>query len=226
MINKAYASMTPDIGLPPIPLQSPAQVIDRNKQAADGGLFSAFTSYVSSFANDEPPEPSDQEIEYTLCTVDCVNACSFQTLFQNIRYGWPPRREAHQLIDSSALPLDSLKVLVMTLLARLPEDTSPKIMIVKPEIPAPTPIRPNGQKAKQVGLAYDPSLLFILDFATRLSSRDEQTIDALGKDLAMALMGVVRDASGVHPVTLSRAVYYLLSFVRASHVSRSQDQHS
>lgn len=119
----------------------------------------------------------------------------------------------------SLLPLDSLKALVSTLLARLPEDTSPKIMIVKPEIPAPTPIRPNGQKTKQVGLAYDPSMLFVLEFATRLSTRDEETVAALGKDLSEALMGVVRDASGVHPVTLSRAVYYLLSFVRASHVS-------
>lgn len=38
-----------------------------------------------------------------------------------------------------------------------------------------------------------------------------------GKQISGALQAVVRDASHVHPVTLSRAVYYLLSFLRASH---------
>lgn len=84
LLGSPYAAVSSNADLPPIPLQSPAQVIDRDR-SADSGLFSAFTSYVSSFANDEPPEPSDQEIEYTLCTVDCVSACSFDTFFMNIR---------------------------------------------------------------------------------------------------------------------------------------------
>ena len=73
------------LGLPSIPLQSPAQVIDREERSSEAGLFSAFTSYVSSFASDEPPEPSDSEIESTLCTVDCVNACSLDVVFSNVR---------------------------------------------------------------------------------------------------------------------------------------------
>ena len=85
LINAHYLSVSSNADLPPIPLQSPAQVIDRGERQGEGGLFSAFTSYVSSFANDEPPEPSDQEVEYTLCTVDCVNACSFDQFFANIR---------------------------------------------------------------------------------------------------------------------------------------------
>lgn len=92
-------------------------------------------------------------------------------------------------------------------------------MIVKPDLPAPTPIRPNGQKAKPVGLAYDPSLVFVLELTTILVARDADTVTSLGKELASALQNVVRDSSHVHPVTLSRAVYYLLSFLRASHVS-------
>lgn len=84
LITEAYGSISSHADLSPIPLQSPAQVIDRDR-ASEGGLFSAFTSYVSSFANDEPPEPSEHEIEYTLCTVDCINACSLDQLFKNIR---------------------------------------------------------------------------------------------------------------------------------------------
>lgn len=86
-------------------------------------------------------------------------------------------------------------------------------------MPAPTPLRPNGQKAKTNGTTYDPSVIFVLELATMLVARDRETLNELGKDIAEALQGLVRDAEHVHPVTLSRTVYYLLSFLRGSHVS-------
>lgn len=90
------------------------------------------------------------------------------------------------------------------------------MIVVKPEMPAPKPVRPNGEKIKQVGLAYDPSLVFILELCTILAARDQSTMQKFGKRIAASLQAVVRDASHMHPVTLSRAVYYLLSFLRAS----------
>lgn len=92
-------------------------------------------------------------------------------------------------------------------------------MVVKPDIPAPKPVRVNGDKGSKVGIAYDPTLVFILEFATILAARDAETITTLGKEVADALQSYVRDASGLHPVVLTRIVYYLLSFLRASHVS-------
>lgn len=93
MLNLFVNSLIPSsffswaaLDLPPIPLTNPAQVIDKGERPSDTGLFSAFTSYVSSFANDEPPEPSDQEIEYTLCTVDTIKECAFEDILSNIRY--------------------------------------------------------------------------------------------------------------------------------------------
>lgn len=85
LIPGTFASLLQGLDLPPIPLQGPAQVIERNDKNSDIGLFSAFTSYVSSVMNDEPPEPNDQEIEATLCTVDCINACKLDEVFANIR---------------------------------------------------------------------------------------------------------------------------------------------
>ncbi len=67
----------------PIPLQPPSHVIDRGK-ASDTGFLSAFTSYISSYAADDTPEPSDEELESTLCTVDCVNACYMGDVFANV----------------------------------------------------------------------------------------------------------------------------------------------
>ena len=103
------------------------------------------------------------------------------------------------------------------LLNQLPEDNSPQVIVVKPETPAPKAVRTNGEKTKSMGLAYDPSTVFVLEFCTILTARDERTMAVFGKRISSTLHGLVRDASHVHPVTLSRAVYYLLSFLRASH---------
>lgn len=151
--------------------------------------------------NDEPPEPNDQEIESTLCTVDSINACRFEEILGNV----------------SELPVDSLKSLTLSLLSHLPEQDSPRVIAVKPEIPAPTPVRANGSK----GLAaeppvYDPAVVYVLELATILALRDEETITVLGSDVAEALQTVIRDYERLHPVSLARTVFYLLSLLRAS----------
>jgi brefeldin A-resistance guanine nucleotide exchange factor 1 len=79
------SSLNADLDIPPIPLQTPSQVVDRDGRGNDTGLLSAFTSYLSSYAADDPPEPSDEELDNTLCTVDCVSACSIGDLLSNIR---------------------------------------------------------------------------------------------------------------------------------------------
>lgn len=117
------------------------------------------------------------------------------------------------------MPVDSLHIFFKTLLAHIPEDPSPRVIVVKSEAPAQVTARTNGQKAKPIGIAYDPSNVFVLELATILAARDAETIEKLGEDVVDSLQSVVRDASHMHPVTLSRTVYYLLSFLRASHVS-------
>lgn len=187
--------------LPPIPLQSPAQVIERNEKASEVGLFSAFTSYVSSVMNDEPPEPNDAEIEATLCTVDYINACRFEEILGNV----------------SELPIGSLQLLTTALLSQIPEQDSPPLTTVKPEVHAPTPIRANGAKGGVDQPIYNPAVVYVLELATILALRDEETIASLGADVSEALQGVIRDADRLHPVALSRTVFYLLSLLRASY---------
>jgi brefeldin A-resistance guanine nucleotide exchange factor 1 len=207
LIPPYFLSFQKTLPLPPIPLQSPAQVIDRAERPADTGIFSALTSYVSSFANDEPPEPSDQEIEYTLCTVDTVKECHFEDILANI----------------SQLPVESLRALLESLLEQIPEDGSPRVIVVKPDLPpSATSPRQNGNKAKLNRPVYDPSLVFVLELATVLALRDEETVKELAKDVTDALASVIRDASKLHPVVIARSVYYLLSLLKASSVSLSR----
>jgi len=202
LIPPYFLSFQKTLALSPIPLQNPAQVIDRAERPADTGIFSALTSYVSSFANDEPPEPSDQEIEYTLCTVDTVKECHFEDILANI----------------SQLPVESLRSLLMSLLEHLPEDGSPRVMVVKPEISGASPRTP-GPRQKGKGPLYDPSLVFVLELATVLALRDNETVKELAKDVTDALVSVIRDAPKHHYVVIARSVYYLLSLLKASNVS-------
>ncbi|KAI9053152.1 hypothetical protein LZ554_003418 [Drepanopeziza brunnea f. sp. 'monogermtubi'] len=182
----------------PIPLQSPSQIIDRGQKPSDAGLFSAFTSYISSYAADDPPEPSDEELESTLCTVDCVNACYIGDVFANV----------------VNMPVESLKPLIDALLAQLPDDPSSIVISVKSEadtLPA------NGQKTTQNGPVYDPAMVYILELCTVLALRDKETVVALGADVAEALQNVMRHAPSYHSIMISRTMFYLLHLLHASY---------
>ena len=71
------------LNMPPIPLQPPSHIIEREERS-EIGLFSSFTSYLSSYAADDPPEPSEEEVESTLCTIDCLASCPMEAIFLKI----------------------------------------------------------------------------------------------------------------------------------------------
>ncbi|OAX83989.1 hypothetical protein ACJ72_01652 [Emergomyces africanus] len=192
-----FESMKPKLDIPPIPLQPPSQVIDRDGRGNESGLLSAFTSYLSSYAADDPPEPSDEELENTLCTVDCISACFIPEVLANI----------------SSMPLESTVFLVNTLLSDLP-DTSPAVIVVKPERPPPNAPRPPSSKSDPNQPSYDPGMIYILEFATILTLRDQDTIRELGENLTGALQNIVRDFKGFHYLAISRAISYLLNLLR------------
>ncbi|KAJ5327287.1 uncharacterized protein N7506_010389 [Penicillium brevicompactum] len=197
------AQFTSELEISPIPLQPPSQVVDRDGRNNDTGLLSAFTSYISSYAADDPPEPSDEELDNTLCTVDCVTSCSIPDILANIK----------------SLPLSSLGMLVEALLSLLPEDNAPAVIVVKSERPTPTS-RTGNNRVDPNQPKYDPSMIFVLELATVLTLRDEKTLEVLGENLATTLQTLVRDAKNLHPLAVSRVVSYLLNLLRLSH-----DQH-
>ncbi|MCJ1357907.1 MAG: GDP/GTP exchange factor for ARF [Icmadophila ericetorum] len=187
--------------MPSIPIQSPSQVINRAERSEGSGLFSTFTSYLSSYAADDPPEPSDEELNDTLYTVDCLRACPLEDTFTNLM----------------TIPSECLASLVHALLDQLPEDAAPVVITVKPDPSSPGLPKPNGHRTNPGALAYDPSVVYILELSTMLAIRDETATIAVGKDVAETLQNIVRAASNTHPLTVLRAVYYLLHLLNASH---------
>ncbi|CZT46658.1 related to GEA2-GDP/GTP exchange factor for ARF [Rhynchosporium secalis] len=187
------------IEISPIPLQTPSQIIDRGQKPSDIGLFSAFTSYISSYAADDPPEPSDEELESTLCTVDCVNACYMGDVFANV----------------VNMPIGSLKPLIEALLAQLPDDPSLIVISVKSEADTSAPT--NGRKAASSEPVYEPAMVYLLELCTVLALRDKETVAALGADVAEALQNVMRHAGSYHSIMISRTMFYLLHLLHSSY---------
>lgn len=93
------------------------------------------------------------------------------------------------------------------------------VIVVKPDLPSPTPAKANGPRQDSGYTTYDSSIVYILELATIIAMRNNESVDAVGQDVAEALQSVVRDAANVHPLIVSRAVFYLLHLLHASQVS-------
>ncbi|CAK7274093.1 GDP/GTP exchange factor for ARF [Sporothrix epigloea] len=202
LIPAFFSSDAGVMDLPSILLQSPGQVIDRGTKQNESGFFSAFTSYISSYAADDPPEPSDEELESTLSAIDCVNSCHVGDVFSNI----------------SNLPDDSLEALVDALLEEIPEDNGAGVVIkVKSDnVPPMSPANSNIKKATTTP-PYEPGPVYILEFCTVLALRNEATAKLVGKRVVDTLQGILRDVSRFHPIFIGRATYYLFSLLRATY---------
>lgn len=117
------------------------------------------------------------------------------------------------------MPLSSLTNLIDALLMELPEENASAVIVVKTERPPSAGPRSSSVKSDLTSPGYNPGMLYTLELATVLATRDEQTVEAVGENLAGSLEGIVRDARNVHPLIVSRVLYYLLNFLRLSYVS-------
>lgn len=122
--------------------------------------------------------------------------------------------------DARALPPQSLTSLVNALLERLPQDSTPVVAVVKPESRNPTSTKTHRGTAETTS-SYNPSLIYILEFLSMLAIKNKDTSSSIGKDVAEVLQDVVRNYNSTHPLIVSRAAFYLLNLLSASHVSIS-----
>lgn len=114
------------------------------------------------------------------------------------------------------LPGPSIEILVQSLLDHLPESNHEAVITVKQEGMTATPT--NGQEMPQKALKYDPTVAFLLEFASMLAIRDDETIEAVGKEVFDAMQSILRDPAQWHAITVSRAAYYALAILKAGYV--------
>jgi brefeldin A-resistance guanine nucleotide exchange factor 1 len=192
--------------LPPIPLRTTTQVLERTSKTADSGFFSAFTSYISSYAADEPPEPSDEELESTLCTMDCISSCHLEDVFNNIAKMQP----------------ESLKGVITSFLGEIGEDGQTDVMTVKSV--TSTADGDHVSSSASDGIAvdapiYDPSLVYILELCTVLSCTGGVTTGEVAKPVVATLTQLLRSPGRVHPLVVARASFYAFELLKHSHES-------
>lgn len=106
-----------------------------------------------------------------------------------------------------------------SLLSKLPDETTPAVIVVKPERPVSNTGRPMRSRADPNLPTYNPGMVYILELATILTLRDNESIGKLGENLTASLQNIIRDAKNLHPLVVSRAVYYFLTLLRLSYVS-------
>lgn len=95
LISPEFSEKQHNLGVPLLSRAVPAHVVQQPKLGKESGLFSALSSYITGYA-DQIPEPTDEEIDATLCTVDCVSSCGVQEFLQSLL----------------SLPLDKLLVVI------------------------------------------------------------------------------------------------------------------
>lgn len=80
-----FSDFQTKLKLPPLPKVKPRYIINRAKPLKDAGLLSTFSSFLRY--SDEPPEPSDQEVESSLSSIDCVKSLNIFGIFRIIGQG-------------------------------------------------------------------------------------------------------------------------------------------
>lgn len=98
------------LDLEPLRAPKPDYVLNENKISNEGGLLSTFSSYFKGLS-DDTPEPTEEEIECTLSTLECINSSGLSNLLRNI----------------SKTESSNIDAMVELLLDYLPDEKSSKV---------------------------------------------------------------------------------------------------
>ncbi|THH10280.1 hypothetical protein EW145_g1429 [Phellinidium pouzarii] len=130
----------------------------------DGGLLSALSSYLLtpySLSSEAIPEVTDSEIENSLCTIDCINACKLDELYSQI----------------TALGSDALIAAVRALEALAHERTVARLkQEIDDTVPPSSPNPRRGLSPPQT-LSYDPASVFLLEMMVSIVSKTPKCLE-------------------------------------------------
>ncbi|KAI3402523.2 GEA2 [Candida oxycetoniae] len=91
------------IQIGPLPKVQPHFVISRPKPLNNSGILSTFSSFLKSYS-DEPPEPSDAEVEATISSMDCIASFNIPNIFAIVSKSEPKNLQAFIHLLLSSLP--------------------------------------------------------------------------------------------------------------------------
>jgi len=65
--------------------------------------------------------------------------------------------------------------------------------------------------------AYDPSMLFLLELATSLAIRDEESMKDFSAEVAEYCTEILRQRKHLHPILVERTLIYLMALKTRGH---------
>ncbi|KAM9910565.1 hypothetical protein OXX69_004370 [Metschnikowia pulcherrima] len=104
-----FSEFQKKLKLAPLAKVKPSFVIQKVKPLKESGLLSTFSSFLKGYS-DEPPEPSDQEIESTLSTIDCVQSLNIPAIFKVISKSDKDQMKRFIVLFSQNLPVFSAEI--------------------------------------------------------------------------------------------------------------------
>ncbi|CAG8573531.1 12884_t:CDS:10, partial [Cetraspora pellucida] len=155
-------------GTTTIPLKPKTAPQSKQERPRDNSLLSALSSYLlspySGNYESSRSDPTDEEIECSMCTVDCVSVCRLEELFADIRL----------------LEQPSLEYLMKALKFIADGNTATKIGDTKIGYPSSSPApSPTTSQAPLRGSSYDPAAVFFLELMINVTLQNRDRIQHL-----------------------------------------------
>ncbi|RUS35496.1 hypothetical protein BC938DRAFT_482565 [Jimgerdemannia flammicorona] len=183
-------------GTTSIPLKPKTAPQPKPQNRRDGSLLSALSSYLlSPYSNDDTyrADPTEEEVESTMCAVDCVVACRLEELFGDIRFlEEEPLLHLMKAIRHIGNP------------APPAAESSETQSSISPKTTGPIP--------------YDPAAVFFLELMISITIQNRDRIQILCPIVFEYVEHVLKQANNQSVLLIERAVVGLLRLcIRLAH---------
>lgn len=209
------------IKLAPLSKVKPRYIINKAKPLNNSGLLSTFSSFLKGYS-DEPPEPTEQEIESALSTIDCVKSINISGIFEIISKGSKADLQLFVELLLKALPVyteetkryyetETLFIFEIMVCFCLLLDDGPLIKLVLNKI-SQTELSKKSQMrlvAYQLLLSrHSDDTVDILGMIKSISAYDAEFISKQGAPLLQPLLSLVDDDSWCCQKLVSDEAYW------------------
>ncbi|KAG9300462.1 hypothetical protein G9A89_010088 [Geosiphon pyriformis] len=196
-------------GTTTIPLKPKSASLPKQERANDNSLLSTLSSYLlspySSNYESTRSDPTEEEIESTLCTVDCVAVCRLEELFADIR-----------VLEQESLEnlMNSLKFIAdgnLTGDAKTTPRSSSPVSITQPNASQPS-------SHSSAMIPYDPAAIFFLELMINVTLQNRDRIQTLWPILFEHISQILKESQNHSILLVERTVVALLRLcIRLTH---------
>ena len=187
----------------PLKPKKPAGPSPADPRAQGGGLFSTLSSYLlSPYSTGEPApyEATEEDVEATLSTVDCVASCRLEELYEQVQHLAP---------ESLAFAVEALRDLADSL-------TVDKVQAREQMIGSDGTATPTAATTGGGALPYDAKVTFILEMLVAVAIGRAEHIAETWSVASEHISAVLRSAKSYHSMTVEREVVTLLRLLRVA----------